>query len=164
MTWGRGCPVTLSSKQKINSRSSTESELIAVDDCMDKVLWTKLFLKCQGIDISSTVVQQDNESAIRLEKNGRWSAGKRSKALNVRYFFISDQVEQGNVVVEYESTGEIVADFLTKPLQGSAFLKLRSRLMGCEYPKAECYEESKLKVQVSIPKTRENSNSAHSSK
>ena len=136
MTWGRGCPVTLSSKQKINSRSSTESELIAVDDCMDKVLWTKLFLKGQGIDISSTVVQQDNESAIRLEKNGRWSAGKRSKALNVRYFFISDQVEQGNVVVEYESTGEIVADFLTKPLRGSAFLKLRSRLMGCEYSKS----------------------------
>ena len=127
--------MTLSSKQKINSHSRTESELIAVDDYMDKVLWTRLFLKCQGIDISSTVVQQDNESAIRLEKNGRWSAGKRSKALNVRYFFISDQVEQGNVVVEYESTGEIVADFLTKPLQGSAFLKLRSRLMGCECSK-----------------------------
>ena len=93
MTWGRGCPVSLSSKQKINSRSSTESELIVVNDCMDKVLWTRLFLKSQGIDIESTVVQQDNESAIRLENNGRWSAGKWSKVLNVRYYFISDQVE-----------------------------------------------------------------------
>ena len=137
MSWGRGCPVSLSSKQKINSRSSTESELIAVDDCMDKVLWTRLFLKSQGIDIQSTIVQQDNESAIRLENNGRWSAGKRSKALNVRYYFISDQIEQGNVTVEYESTGEIVADFLTKPLQGSAFLKLRARLMGCSHLKGE---------------------------
>ena len=145
MTWGHGCPVSLSSKQKINSRSSTESELIAVDDYMDKVLWTRLFLKSQGIDIESTVVQQDNESAIWLENNGKWSAGKRSKALNVRYYFISDQVEQGNVTVEYESTGEIVADFLTKPLQGSAFLKLRSRLMGCSYLKSEVANFQKMK-------------------
>ena len=136
MSWGRGCPISVSSKQKINSRSSTESELIAVDDCMSKVLWTKLFLKCQGIEISNNVVEQDNESAIKLEKNGRWSAGKRSKALNVRYFFISDQIEQGNVSVEYKPTGEMVADFLTKPLQGSGFKKFRSQLMGCEIPKS----------------------------
>ena len=103
---------------------------------MNKVLWTKLFLQCQGINVSQNVVQQDNESAIKLEQNGRWSAGKRSKALNVRYFFISDQIEQGNVVVEYQPTGEMLADFLTKPLQGSAFLKLRSRLMGCEDSKS----------------------------
>ena len=48
MTWGRGCPVSVSSKQKINSCSSTESELIAVDDCIDKVLWTKLFCPARG--------------------------------------------------------------------------------------------------------------------
>merc|ERR1712155_136206 len=104
---------------------------------MSKVLWTKLFLKCQGIEVSNNVIEQDNESAIKLEKNGRWSAGKRSKALNVRYFFISDQIEQGNVMVEYQSTGEMLADFLTKPLQGSAFQKFRSRLMGCEDSKLD---------------------------
>ena len=103
---------------------------------MNKVLWTKLFLKCQGIDISNNIVEHDNKSAIRLEKNGRWSAGKRSKVLNVRYFFISDQIEQGNVMVEYKPTGEMLADFLTKPLQGSAFQKFRSQLMGCEDSKS----------------------------
>ena len=133
MTWGRGCPVSVSSKQKINSRSSAKSGLIAVDDCIDKVLWTKLFLFSQGISVSSNIIQQDNESAIMLKENGRWSAGKQSKALNVRYFFISDQISQGNVVMEYQATEEMLADFLTKPLQGSAFEKFRSRLMGCEY-------------------------------
>ena len=39
---------------------------------------------------------QDNKSAILLESNGKRSAGKRSRALNVKYFFMTDQVEKGN--------------------------------------------------------------------
>ena len=141
MTWGRDCPIVLSSKQKINSRSSTESKLIAVDDCIDKVIWTKLFLGCQGINLSSNIIQQDNESTIKLEENGQWSAGKRSKALNIHYFFISDQISQGNVTVQYETTGEMLADFLMKPLQGSTFEEFRSRLMGCELRKNNSQEK-----------------------
>ena len=86
MTWGKGCPISVSIKQKLNSRSSTESEIIVVDDLIDKVLWTKLFLAAQGVNVSSNIIQQDNESTIKLENNGRWSAGKRSKAINIRYF------------------------------------------------------------------------------
>ena len=41
---GNGCLISLSTKQKLNSRSSTESKLIAVDNCIDKALWIKLFL------------------------------------------------------------------------------------------------------------------------
>ena len=83
MTWGKGCPISVSTKQKLNSRSSTESKIIVVDDLIDKVLWTKLFLAAQGVNVSSNIIQQDKESTIKLENNGRWSAGKRSKAINI---------------------------------------------------------------------------------
>ena len=129
MMWGKGSPISISQKQKLNSRSSTESELIAVDDLMDKILWTRLFLKEQGVQIEKNILMQDNQSTIKLEENGKWSSGKRTRAINVHYFFVSDNVEKGNLQVEYMPTEEMVANFLTKPLQGKPFVKFRSRLM-----------------------------------
>ena len=51
LSWGIGSPISISQKQKLNSRSSTESEIIGVDDVMDKILWTKLFLQAQGVQV-----------------------------------------------------------------------------------------------------------------
>ena len=69
-------------------------------------------------------------SSILLEKNGRKSAGQRSRAINIRYFFVSDQVEKGNLDIEYCPTDDMTADFMTKPLQGEKFLKFRAEVMG----------------------------------
>ena len=65
--------------------------------------------------IEENVLYQDNKSASLLEKNGRKSMGKQLRALNVRYFFISDQVNQGNLNVKYCPTDEMIGDFMTKP-------------------------------------------------
>ena len=46
MLWGRGSPISVSQKQKLNSRSSTESEVITVDDCMDKVVVINIIIVC----------------------------------------------------------------------------------------------------------------------
>ena len=46
------------------------------------------------------------------------SAGKRSRALNIRYFFLTDQVEKGNLKIEYCPTETMIGDNMTKPLQG----------------------------------------------
>ena len=132
MTWGRGTPISMSIKQKLNSRSSTESELIGLDDLMDKVIWTKLFLADQGIHLNKNMVAQDNQSAMKLEKNGRASAGKRTRALNIRYFFVTDQIKKGNLTIEYQPTESMVANFMTKPLQGKVFQKFRDKLLGME--------------------------------
>ena len=107
MTMGTGAIQSMSRKQKLNTRSSTEAELIGVDDAINMVLWTKLFMDEQGYKIQENKIYQDNMSAILLEKNGRKSAGKRSRALNIRYFFVTDQVEKGNVVVDYCPTDDI---------------------------------------------------------
>lgn len=85
------------------------------------ILWTKLFMEAQGYTIEKNILYQDNESAILLEANGRKSASKRSKALNIRYYFVTDQVEKGNLVIEYCRTDTVIADFFIKPLQGEKF-------------------------------------------
>ena len=44
LSLGHGMAITASLKQKLNTRSSTEMELIAVDDFMSTILWTNYFL------------------------------------------------------------------------------------------------------------------------
>ena len=130
MTMGTGAITSLSRKQKLVTRSSTEAELVAVDDCMSQVLWTKYFLEEQGYPVDITVILQDNSSAIKLEKNGQKSMGQRSRHINIRYFFITDQISKGNVKVEYCPTDDMEGDYMTKPCQGSKFEKHRTSLMN----------------------------------
>ena len=73
---------------------------------------------------------QDNETAMLLEKNGKASSGKRMKHINISYFFITDQISKGRVKVVWCHTGDMTADFYTKPLQGAMFRNLRDNIMG----------------------------------
>ena len=130
MTYGAGVPIAMSRKQKLNTRSSTEAELVGVDDGVNLILWTKLFLEAQGCTIEVNTVFQDNQSAILLEVNGKRSSSKRTRALNIRYFFVTDQVESGNMSIEYCPTKSMIADFFTRPLQGELFLKFKRFIMG----------------------------------
>ena len=50
--------------------------------------------------------------------------------MNIRYFFITDQVEKGNVIVEHCPTDVMIADFMTKPLQGAKFRYFRKAILG----------------------------------
>ena len=130
MTFGEGAIQSISRKQKLNTRSSTEAELVGADDVSTMILWTKLFLEDQGYQVEKNILFQDNKSAILLETNGKKSSSKRTRALNIRYFFIADQVEKGNMLIEYCPTEEMVADYMSKPLQGKLFFKFRDRIMG----------------------------------
>ena len=130
MTMGNCAVQSNSSKQKLNTRSSCEAELVGADDMATKILWTKLFLEEQGYAIDRNILYQDNKSTILLIKNGKRSAGKRSRALNIRCFFLTDQQERSNLAVEYCPTGEMAGNFMTKPLQGHDFRRFRNLIMG----------------------------------
>ena len=116
----------------MNTKSSTEAKLVAVDDVSVMILWIKLFLEAQEYGVNKNIIYQDNKSAILLETNGRKSARKRSRALNIRYFFLTDQIEKGNVMVQYCPTDKMIADYMTKPLQGSKFKEFAAKIMGEE--------------------------------
>ena len=76
------------------------------------------------------VIYQDNMSAMLLENNGRKSSTKRTKHIELRYFFIHDQIQQDKVLVEHCPTLKMRADFFTKPLQGMLFYCLRDLIMN----------------------------------
>jgi hypothetical protein len=130
MTLGTGAIQSISTKQKINTRSSTEAELVSIDDIISKVLWTKLFLEQQGYKINETNILRDNQSSMKLEANGKASSGKRTRHFNIKYFYITDLIERKEVKIQYCPTDLMVADFMTKPLTGTKFKKLRKMIMN----------------------------------
>jgi hypothetical protein len=138
MTMGRGSVYSTSSKQKLVARSSTESELIGLHDVLPQVIWTRNFLIGQGFTVNDSVLYQDNKSAMLLEKNGRMSSGKRTKHINVRYFFVKDRVDSKEISIKHCPTGEMMADYFTKPLQGALFRRMRDRIMNID-PNSKYY-------------------------
>jgi hypothetical protein len=70
MTMGMGFPLDKSTKHKLNTRSSTESEIAAADNLIPQILWARLFMKAQGFAVSNNILYQDNKSAMLLETNG----------------------------------------------------------------------------------------------
>jgi hypothetical protein len=130
MTMGTGFPLDKSTKHKVNTRSSMESEIVAVDNLIPQILWVRLFLKAQGFAVSNNILYQDNKSAMLLETNGHAASSKRTRHIEIRYYYEANQVAKGDVRVVWCPTDEMIADFLTKPLQGKAFVKFRDFLMG----------------------------------
>ncbi len=103
---------------------------MGADDFMPAICWTRYFMKAQGYDVQDNILFQDNKSAILLEKNGKASSSKRTKHINIRYFFITDQVNKDEVSVVWCPTGDMIGDYATKPLQGALFGNFRDQIMG----------------------------------
>ena len=133
----RGLPIAGPTKQKLNSRSSTETEIVGVEDFMPAICWTKYFLKAQGYNVRYNRLHQDNKSSIILEKNGKDSSIKCTKHINIRYFFISNRVAKGEVSIVWFPNEDMVSYYRSKPVQGAMFLRFRDQTMGVvpsEYP------------------------------
>jgi hypothetical protein len=130
-TIGKGAIIGSSTKQKVNSRSSTESELIGVDDKIAKILWTKRFLEWQEFLVKLNIIYQDNTSTIiKLEENGKESSGKRTRRFDIKYFYMTNLVGRNEVTIEYCSTDEMIADYNTKTVVGCKFALFRDRIMN----------------------------------
>ena len=99
MTLGTGAIVSDSTKQKVNARNSTKSEMIAADNMILKVLWTKRFLEAQGHQVKANIVYQDNSSAIKLEMNGKESLGKQTRHFDIKFFYFTDLIKRKEMEV-----------------------------------------------------------------
>ena len=130
MSLGKGTVYAASTNQKINTTSSTESELVGVSDGMPKMIWSRYFMEAQGYNVEDVYVYQDNQSAILLETNGMKSVGKNSRHIRIKYFFVTDRVKDKELKIIYCPTKEMVADFFTKPLQGVLFVTHRNMVLG----------------------------------
>ena len=107
MSMGKGAAFSGSWRQKLNTRSSTAAEVVGVDDAMPMILWTRQFMEGQGYIIKDNILYQDNQSAMLLEMNGQRSSTKRTRHMDIRYFFVTDRVRAKKLTVEYCLTGEM---------------------------------------------------------
>jgi hypothetical protein len=130
VSFGRGAIHAQSTKQKLNSRSSTEGEIIGCSDYLTMPIWFGYFLKAQGYGNVKSTLHQDNKSAINIERNGQLSMSKNTKHIEIRYFYVKDRTNGNNIQIKYCPTEQMIADFLTKPLQGELFRKFRAVILG----------------------------------
>ena len=76
------------------------------------------------------VIYRDNTSSMKLEENGKASSGKRTRHFHIKYFYITDLIQRNQVTIEYCPTDEMIADYMTKLLVGSKFIRFRIHVMN----------------------------------
>ena len=106
MTLGKGMIISSSLKQKVNTHSSTKTELVMANDFMPILLWMNNFIHAQGFNLNETILYQNNHSAILLEKNSRLLGSKQMRHLNMCYFFITNHIAHGDLTMKYCPTKE----------------------------------------------------------
>ena len=126
-TGGRGCIYSKCGKLRLVAKSSTEAELITLSDGASIAIWAQMFLKYQGYSVIPNLYE-DNKSTITMMKSGKGS--ERTRHVNIKFYFVKQYIDNGSVKLEYCPTLSMIADALTKPLQGKQFEFLRSFLLG----------------------------------
>jgi hypothetical protein len=98
---------------------------------MPEMLWILHFIQEQGYKTECVGLYQDNISTKLLTKNRQMLSGKKTKHIKVKFFFIKDRVDEGEIkVIDCPAEG-MWADVMTKLLQGMAFRTMRLELMNC---------------------------------
>jgi hypothetical protein len=130
MSMGKGATISFSNKHKLNTKSSSKSELVSANQALSSILHTQYFIEAQGYSVEQNILFQDNHSTMQLEVNGSFSSSKCTKHIKSRYYFICDKIADDDLKVMYCPTEIMWADVLTKPKQGAPFCLDRSHLMN----------------------------------
>ena len=97
-TFGTGVIDQKSSMQRMNTRSSTETEHVGTSEYLPKPIFIELFMNAQGYKPKLTLAK-DNESEIRMLTNGKASCTSNSKHVAIKFFWSNDRIKNGNIEV-----------------------------------------------------------------
>jgi len=123
-----GCITWRSKKQRTVALSSTEAEYMALSEATQEAVWLKAFMRELGEEAGdgALTVYEDNQGAIALAKNPEFH--KRTKHIDIRYHFVREKVESGQVALQYCPTQDMLADIMTKAIAAPQFAALRTKL------------------------------------
>ena len=130
----RNAPIFIQSKkQTCVSQSSAQTELIALNEGAMLIMWIRQLLDDLEIapdqNAPAAIAEQDNMSTMSLANNGYRNSG-RTKHLSVKYFYIKERIDAGDIILVHVPTGEMTSDLLTKPVCGSPFTYLLAKLIN----------------------------------
>jgi hypothetical protein len=83
-------------------------------------------LRDYGYKFSKVPLLCDNESTIRMADNP--IEHSHTKHIAIRYHFLRDYQQNGDIEIAYINTKDQLADIFTKPLDEQTFTKLRNEL------------------------------------
>lgn len=111
------------------SLSTTEAEFISAAAGAAQSIWMMRVLERLEIKQSKCIILCDNSSTIKLSKNPVMHG--KSKHIHVRFHFLRESTNQGEVKLVHCGTKDQLADIMTKALNREVFVKLRERLGMC---------------------------------
>jgi hypothetical protein len=111
---GRSLVSWSSKKQNLVALSTAEAEYIAAGHCCTQLLWMRQTLRDYGYNFSKVPLLCDNESAIRMADNP--VEHSRTKHIAIRYHFLRDHQQKGDIEIAYINTKDQLADIFTKSL------------------------------------------------
>ena len=139
---GTGGSYAGSSKQKLNTKSSTESDISGVYDLLNQVIWTRHFLQQQVNNIHDNIIYQDNQSTIELDKNGRQLSSKRTRHINIRYYFITSRITNQEASMKLCPTLDMIGGYFAEAIQVSQFFHFRNIIIGIHGDDIPAYKAS----------------------
>ena len=123
---GRSLVSWASKKQNSVALSTAEAEYIAAGHCCAQLLWMRQTLRDYGYKLTKVPLLCDNESAIKMADNP--VEHSRTKHIAIRYHFLRDHQQKGDIEISYINTKDQLADIFTKPLDEQSFTRLRHEL------------------------------------
>ena len=129
-----------SKRQAVVALSTTQAEFVALAETAKQAIWLRSilrslsFLSPDSPIQSATIILGDNEASIQLAMNP--IAHSRAKHIDIKWFFLRDEVKAGTLSLRRVPTDDNLADILTKSLGPQKHLKF-TRAMGLELQKWE---------------------------
>jgi len=120
--------------QKTVALSSTEAEYMSLSDTCRQLQWMHLLLYELGMPIDTIPLCGDNQGAIFIASNPVQE--RRTKHIDIRYHYIRQVLEKGEVALYFIEGSENPADMLTKNLGHVKFLKFRGQL-GIDFKESQ---------------------------
>jgi len=130
-TLGRGSAYSKSTAQHSVARSSMEAECYSLSDIIPIAVWIQDFISEAGYAeyVNPGTLHEDNLSLIYAIRKGDISSD-RTRHIRIRKLFTKEFIENGKFQLEHCPTESMIADILTKPLQGALFERLRDLILG----------------------------------
>ena len=127
LTTVNGAPVQwLAKQQPVVAKSTCEAEYIATAESTTVTLWIHNLLKEARLPTASPTLHVDNTAAVQMANNMR--ATRRRKCVDVRYYYLHDTVQKGELKIIRIPTTQQYADIFTKPLKATLYQRHKNNI------------------------------------